>query len=85
MKCLALLDSGNYAMRLSSLLERKGYVFEVVATPCQIAKGGCGYCLKFDEQYCDLVLNEAMQNNINIREIYRVTPLFTKNKYEKIY
>ncbi len=35
---LAIMDSGNYALKLCAMLARKGYVFEVVSTPCQIAR-----------------------------------------------
>jgi len=82
---IAIMDSGNYALQLCSILERKGYVFEVISTPCQIAKGGCGYCLKFPLEYKDLVLQQARANGIIIREIYQVVPQVMKNKYVKIY
>jgi hypothetical protein len=84
MDCLGILQSGNYAFNLCCLLERKGFVFEVVSTPCQIAKGGCGYCLKFPESYKDLVIAEGLANNLPIHEIYGIQPGFTKNKYVKI-
>lgn len=82
---IAIVDSGNYALQLCSILERKGYVFEVISTPCQIAKGGCGYCLKFPLEYKDLVLQQAQTNGIMIREMYQVVPQVMKNKYVKIY
>lgn len=82
---IAIMDSGNYALRLCSILERKGYVFEVVSTPCHIAKYGCSYCLKFPLEYKDLVLQEALFNKVVIREIYRVEPQLMKNVYVKIY
>lgn len=85
MDAIAVTDSGNYAMRLCSVLERKGYVFEVISTPCQIAKYGCSYCLKFPLEYKDLVLQEALFNRINIREIYKVEPQLMKNNYVRIY
>jgi len=85
MYAVATLDSGNYALKLSSILEKKGYVFEVVPTPCQIAKGGCGYCLKFPLEYKDIVLQEALFNKIVIREIYKIEPHLMKNDYVKIY
>jgi len=83
--CLAMFDSGNYVFNLRRILEQKGYSFEVVATPCRIAKGGCGYCLKFPEEYFETVINEGRLNRMVVREIYRVTSLSSKNKYEKIY
>lgn len=82
---IAILDSGNYALKLCSILERKGYVFEVISTPCQIAKGGCSYCLKFPLEYKDAVLQEALINKITVREIYRIERYPMKNKYVKIY
>ena len=85
MECLAILISGNYAVNLCRVLERKGYVFEVVSTPCQIAKEGCGYCIKFPFEYMDLIIGEGTANRMPVREIYKITPMFTKNKYERIY
>ncbi|HOA54827.1 MAG: DUF3343 domain-containing protein [Acetivibrionales bacterium] len=82
---IAILDSGNYALRLCSILERKGYVFEVVPTPCHIAKDGCGYCLRFPLEFKDIVLQEALLNNLVIREMYKVEPQMFKNNYVKIY
>ena len=82
---IAILDSGNYALRLCSILERKGYVFEVVPTPCHIAKDGCGYCLRFPLEFKDIVLQEALLNNLVIREMYKVEPQMFKNNYGKIY
>lgn len=85
MFCIAIVDSGNYAFKLVSRLEKKGYVFEVVSTPCQIAKNGCGYSIKFPFEYRDVILGEAIETGIAIREIFRVIPGVTKNIYEKIY
>ncbi len=82
--CIGIMDSGNYAYNLCRALERKGFVFEVVATPCQIAQMGCGYSLKFPEDYKELVLKEAKSSGYAIREIYRIIPMVTKNKYQKI-
>jgi len=82
---LAIVDSGNYALQLCSILEGKGYSFEVIPTPCKIAKGGCGYCLKFPLRFKDIVLQQARRNGIIIREIYSIETQGLKNKYEKIY
>ena len=82
---IAIVDSGNYAMSLCRILERKGYVFEVVSTPCQIARNGCGYSLRFPLEFMNLVLEEGKANNIVVREIYRVIRLGMKNRYEKVW
>jgi hypothetical protein len=82
---IAIMDSGNYALKLCSILEKKGYVFEVISTPCHIAKNGCSYCLRFPLEFRDMILQEALLNNIAVREMYRVIPQITRNKYERIY
>jgi hypothetical protein len=79
------MNSGNYVYALNSALVKKGYVFEVVSTPCHIAKGGCGYCLRFPFEYKDLIINEGKINRMPIAEIYKIIPLFSRNKYERIY
>ena len=82
---IAIMDSGNYTLKLCNILEKKGYVFEVTSTPCHIAKNGCSYCMRFPLEYMDMVLQEALLNNIAIREIYRVVPQFNRNKYIRVY
>lgn len=82
---IAIMDSGNIALRLCGILERKGYVFEVVSTPCHIAKTGCSYCLRFPFEYLDVIINEAKANNMSVREIYRVIPQYNRNKYERVF
>jgi len=79
-----MLESGNYVFSVFRMLQKKGYCFEVISTPCQVAKGGCGYCLKFPEDYKDLVIDEATKSGFPIREMYRIVPMFNKNKYEKL-
>lgn len=83
MYCLAMLDSGNYVFNLCRAFEKKGYVFEVISTPCHIAKGGCGYCLKFPPECRELVKSEALALGTPVREIYTVTSLSTRNSYKK--
>ncbi len=82
---IAIVDSGNYALSLCRILERKGYVFEVVSTPCHIAKNGCGYCIRFPLEYMNLIIEEGKANNIIVREIYRIVNLGMKNRYEKVW
>lgn len=84
MFCMAMLDSGNYVFSLCRALEKKGYVFEVIATPCQIAKGGCGYCLKFPCEFREIVRENANLYNMPIRELYCAHDMITKFKYEKL-
>jgi len=85
MKCLAVYDSGNFAYRVCSILERKGYIFEVISIPCKIAIQGCGYCLEFPEDYIQTVLEESEEAGNPVRIIYKKIPGLTSNKYKKIY
>jgi len=85
MDSLAILDSGNYAFRLCNILEKQGFEIEVISVPCQIAKDGCSYCLKFPLEYKDEVMNAGSANGLVVREMYNIIPMFSKNKYEKIY
>lgn len=82
--CLGIYDSGNYAYRICTIFEKSGYVFEVVSIPCRIAKTGCGHCLKFSEEYLEMIVDESKKNKIPVREAYRIIPQLNKNKYEKI-
>mgnify|MGYP005860593611 CR=1 FL=1 len=84
MYCLAMVDSGNYAYKLYSIMRSKGYDVEVVSTPCKLAKSGCGYCIKLPLEYKDIIVKEGQENNICIREIYIVKTEGCKNAYEKI-
>ena len=81
---IAIFDSGNYAMNLCRILEKKGYVFEIVSTPCQIARNGCSYCLKFPFEFKDMVVNEGKANNVAVREMYKVVNQVTKNRYDRV-
>lgn len=85
MDCLAVMDSGNYAISLCRALERKGFIFEVVSIPCQIAKHGCGYCIKLPFEQKDLIIEEGKLNRIPVREIYTIEKHLTRNKYDRIY
>lgn len=80
--CVAMFESGNFAFNICRILERKGYVFEVITTPCQIARGGCGYCLKFPEDSKDIVSQEASNSGFPVKAMYRIVPMFSKNRYE---
>ena len=82
--CVAMFESGNYVIRFCRILEKKGYCFEVISTPCQVAKGGCGYCLKFPEEYKEMVIDEAAKAGFLIGEMYRIVPMFNRNKYERL-
>jgi len=83
--CIANFDSGNHAYELCRILERKGYVFEVVSTPCHIARDGCGYSMRLPLSHAHLLIEEGLAHGIPVREIYRIVSGYTRRRYEKIY
>lgn len=85
MDCIANFDSGNHAFELCRIFERKGYVFEVVATPCHIAASGCGYSMRLPLEYAELLITEAQNNGIVVREIYKIISGGLRNRYVRIY
>jgi|LSQX01.3.fsa_nt_gb hypothetical protein len=84
MDCLAVYDSGNYTIKMCRHFEKIGLVFEVISLPCKISSRGCSYCLKFPEEYIDIVVSESRTNKYPVRELYRVNKGMTKNTYTKI-
>lgn len=84
MDCLAVYDSGNYTIKMCRHFEKKGYDFEVMSLPCRIAHTGCSYCMKFPEEYKDMVISESKAMNYPVRHLYRVIRGNSKNTYEKI-
>lgn len=84
MDCIAVYDSGNYTVKMKKNFERKGLVFEVISLPCKISSQGCGYCMKFPEEYKEIVITDSEAMNYPVREIYGIIKGITKNVYEKL-
>lgn len=85
MYCLAIMSSGNQAVRLAELFEKRGIRLEVVSTPCKIAVEGCSYCLQFPEEMLNEIKGIAAEKDIKIQSIYLKIKDTFLNKYEKIY
>lgn len=84
MDCLAVYDSGNFTLKMCRHFEKMGYVFEVISLPCKIANQGCGYCLKFPIDKKDMVIDESINLNYPVREVFKIVKEQTRNKYEKL-
>lgn len=82
---LAIFDSGNYAYNIASILKEKDIACEIVPIPCQIAKSGCGQCIKFKLTDMDTLLTESKNVHIQVREIYRIDAGNGKKEYIKIF
>ena len=81
---LAIFDSGNYAYNIARILEEKGYDCEIVPIPCQIAKNGCGQCIKFKFSDLNVLLEESNNAKIIVRELYKIGIKNDKNEYIKV-
>ena len=81
---LAIFDSGNFAYNLARILEKNGYECEIVPIPCQIAKNGCGQCLKFKMSDLDVLLKESANAKVIVRELYKIGVKNDKNEYIKV-
>lgn len=69
---LATVASINSANRLRATLMNKYSVkSRVVQTPSSLTKEGCGYSIKFKDEYKPLVSKSASELKINIRSFFR--------------
>ncbi|MDF2988064.1 MAG: hypothetical protein K0R50_3574 [Eubacterium sp.] len=84
MDCIAVFKTSNYVYKMESALKKKGYKFEIVPTPCHVARGGCSLCLKFPEEYLSIVRLEAISCNTPVRAIFRIIPGEARNRHERI-
>ena len=84
MLCVAVMESGNFALALSRELEDAGILSQVISTPCKLAKEGCGYSLRFDLKDKLSVEKIALEVEIKVNSYYKVSKDFMKSKYQKI-
>lgn len=84
MDILYIMESSNFAARLSQILKEKGIETEIISIPCKIAKDGCGHCLEAEDIYMDQIIEEAKNNKLIIKEIYQVTGDYHKLFYKKV-
>lgn len=69
---LATVASVNSANRLRTALSNKYSVpSRVIQTPSSLTKEGCGYSIKFNDEYKPLVSKSAAELRINIRSFFR--------------
>lgn len=81
MDCLAICESGNFALKLCDKLDKKGFYCEVASTPCKLAKEGCSYCIKFSNSIYDDVIATAKEAGIKIVMTYKIEKGLTSNNY----
>ena len=84
MNCIAIMESGNFALALTRLLNDGGIQAQVVSTPCRLSGEGCGYSVKFDENDKDGIFRIANEKNIKINSVYWITKEHARQKYHKL-
>lgn len=83
MNCLAIMESGNYALALVKNLEEEGIQCQVVSTPCKLSKEGCGYSVRFNLKDKEDLVKIALQNGIIIKSFYKIIKDTLRTKYHK--
>ena len=84
MVCIAVMESGNYALALSKELEDIGVVSQVISTPCKLSGEGCGYSVKFDLKDKETVERISLNHEIKIKSYFKSSKELFKSKYQKI-
>lgn len=82
--CIVTFISGNHAIMVCNRLKEKGINAEIMNTPCSVAKDGCSYCIKVPVDQVDLVVREARENRVAVRDIYRRVIINGKKRYRKL-
>ncbi len=81
---LATVASVNSANRIRQHIFSKNSVHaKVIQTPSSLTKEGCGYSLRFDDDYKTTVVKSAKELRINIRAFYREETKDGKTVYIK--
>ncbi len=81
---LASVASSTSANRLKRRLHELGIISSVIQTPHILTKGGCGYCLRFDDELKPTVETAALDIGIKIRAFYHESYNGEKKEYYKI-
>ncbi len=67
---LATVPSRTSASRLKKSLAAVGIKTNITQTPSVLTKEGCGYSLRFDEEFRPQVQSAARELKINIRAFF---------------
>lgn len=81
---LASVASSTSATRLKKRLYELGMDSSVIQTPHALTKGGCGYCLRFEDKLKNTVEKVAFEMGIKIRSFYRESYDGEKKEYYKV-
>ena len=81
---LATVASLTSANRIKRGLSEHGIYSAIIQTPHTLAKDGCGYSLRFDNNVKNLVEHTASELGIRIRAFYEETFSEGEKQYRKI-
>ena len=81
---IATMSSMSSASRIKRKLSEFGIFSSVIQTPHILAKEGCGYSLRFDENSKSIVLSTAEELGIKIHATYTESEKNGKKEYTKI-
>jgi len=78
---LVVFPSQNQAIFLYNELIKRGLEVKITSAPCTLTNS-CSKCIRFNEKYMELILEEINNNKIKIKGIYKVIKDYTdKVKY----
>lgn len=81
---LATLASLTSANRIKRAMNELGIYTSIIQTPHTLAREGCGYSLRFDDNTKKLVENTASDLGIRIRAFYTEIIENNKTSYKKL-
>ena len=81
---LATLASLTSANRIKRGMNELGVYISIIQTPHVLAREGCGYSLRFDDNARKLVESTASDLGIKIRAFYTETVENNKISYKKL-
>lgn len=80
---LATVASVSSANRLRQSLLKQSVPVRVIQTPSSLTKEGCGYSIRFKDEYKNTVKKSAAALNINIRAFFREETIDAETVYIK--
>ncbi len=80
---LATVASVSSANRLRQSLLKQSVPARVIQTPSSLTKEGCGYSIRFKDEYKDTVKKSATALRINIRAFFREETIDSETVYIK--
>ena len=81
---LATLASLTSANRMKRAANELGVYINVIQTPHMLAKDGCGYSIRFDDNERKIIENTALNLGIKIRAFYFESAENHKTSYKKL-